>query len=385
MENGKNLKEKLAEAKVMSDQANRAKSDFLTNMSHEIRTPMNGILGLAGLLQKERLSETQSEWVTGIRESAGSLMVLLDNLLDLEKIEEGHFELMNEPFLLKELLTGVLRLMRPLAAVKGLELKDDGLTELPNLTVRGDSFRLRQIILNLLMNAVRFTEKGQVGFEVRVKPATDSSKGLSHFEFTIRDTGRGIPLADRERIFSRSYQIQNPARPQEGNGLGLAIVKELLNRMGGVITLDSSEGRGSSFQVSLALAVLAEQTGISELDKPVAYSSGKRSFIRGTVLIVEDNRINRLVATETLKTYGIREVIGVSSGYEAIAYAEHQDLRLVLVDLGLPDMDGFSVLARMREKSSKRKLRFVAMTAYVDDKHRQACEQAGFDDFWQNL
>jgi two-component system sensor histidine kinase/response regulator len=341
----KEADEALARAVIASDAANRAKSEFLANMSHEIRTPMNGIVGMAEVVLRTEMTASQRESVEVIKLSADSLMDIINDILDFSKIEASHLELDPVDFDPTAMIEDAVRTLAPRAHFKGLELACDLSAGLPS-RVRGDPGRIRQILLNLLGNAIKFTGDGEIVVRAESERGADDEEHVLHI--SVRDSGIGIPVEKQAIIFEPFTQADaSTTRKFGGTGLGLTITSHLLTMMRGRITLESTPGRGSIFHVRIPLPIGA--AAVVETP-PVALAD-----LQGLrVLVVDDNATNRRILDDTLRAWGLLPT-AVEGGREAIARLEQAaadgaPYGVVLLDYQMPDLDGFQVAAAIRER-----------------------------------
>jgi len=349
----------------LAEQASAAKTQFLATLSHEIRTPMTGVMGMAELLLSTPLSAIQREYAEAMQRSGGMLLKLLNDALDLARIEAGRLELENAPFDPATLVNDVAHLELAQALAKGLRFDVDIASDLPHRMI-GDAVRIKQVLLNLANNALKFTERGSVSLRVR-----RTADGL---RFSIIDTGPGIPESSQARLFQRFEQVTGPQR-RAGSGLGLAICRELVAMMGGSIELESKVAFGSTFHVSLPLTVAQE---------PAAAASARGSDIASEqldVLLVEDDAIVAAVVRGLLERAG-HEVRYVGNGLAALAELAQAPCDVILLDLDLPGIDGFQIarLIRQREEPGER-VPIVAITARSGGDEEVRAREAGMDGF----
>lgn len=367
----------LREARDQALAATEMKSRFIATMSHEIRTPMNAIVGLSEMLLTEELGEQHAERVAMLNSASKSLLGLVDDLLDLSKLEGGMMELREEPLLLDALLDQAVAAVESQATRKGLTIRTSVDGRLP-AGLRGDALRLRQVIVNLLNNAVKFTERG--GIELRVTRAVEEP-GACILRFEVKDTGIGLTMEERERIFAPFAQVDSSStRRVQGSGLGLWLCKNLVARMGGKIGVESARGRGSTFWFTARLAEDARAAGapLASADPPAAAPPSPAG--RARVLVAEDNEINQQVASMQLDQLGY-EVLVVGNGAAAVDAALEGSYDLVLMDCQMPELDGFDAVARIRqaEREFGGHLPIVAMTANAAGSVA-SYTSAGFDD-----
>ena len=353
--------------------ASRSKSEFLATVSHEIRTPMHGVIGTLDLLQRTALDEDQSELAAIARASATALLAVINDMLDLQRAETGHTVLASVPLAIGELVEGVTDTLRATAEAKGLELVARVGDGVPG-DLLGDPVRLRQILLNLVANAVKFTPSGRVSVDV-THGAFDA--GSAELVLTVTDSGIGIDVETQACVFEPFAQADvSSARAHEGTGLGLAITRQLVHLMGGTIDLHSELGRGTT--VTTVIRLRRGAGAVAPAAPPRIAPD-----LHGTVLVVEDNAVNREIAMRQLERLGMTVDV-VDSGAAALDALEHGRYDAVLMDMRMPGMTGVqateAIRARERE-TGRRRVAVIAMTANARPDDRAACLRAGMDAF----
>ena len=376
----------LVRAREVADTANRAKSIFLASMSHEIRTPLNAVIGIGRLLLDSPLSTIQREFLENLVEAADSLLAIISDILDFSRIEADRLELADEPFIVAPFFHSVTGPLSFLAGKKGIELNLQMADGLPPL-LRGDPVRIRQIVTNLVGNAIKFTSSGGVTVTVS---GTATPPDMSAFDagpvfrliFAVRDTGIGIHEEKREHIFESFNQADaTTTRRFGGSGLGLTIVRRLAEKMRGRISLESEVGRGSTFTVELPLAIVPTIPGeMSPVENPSLQETGFKPL---TILLADDHEINRRFMTELLSRRGHRVDV-VRTGKELLESLPRRVYDLVLTDIAMPEMDGFEATEKIRssqEAGFDPRIPIIALTASTLTSNQEACLAAGMNGY----
>ncbi|MEJ2141631.1 MAG: ATP-binding protein [Gammaproteobacteria bacterium] len=371
------------DAKDEAEKASKDKGEFLATMSHEIRTPMSGIVGMTSLLNKTALDSTQKDYVNSLQESSTALNTLINDILDLSKIEAGKYILENQPFLLSDAIKSAINIFHSQAKAKGLQLRSHFSDDVPDALI-GDAGRLRQILLNLISNAIKFTPSGSVTVDISSYDLPAEDRVLIRIEVT--DTGVGISEDDLKNIFDPFFQCLKPdERKQTGTGLGTTISKNLAEIMGGTMGVASQVGIGSTFWVEIPYNV-AERSAVTsalatETDN-VADDKTKTSF---NILLAEDSDINAKVIKTFLEEDN-HSVTHVINGREAVTQMEKNDYDLVIMDMRMPELNGLDATRIWREYEANEKpgtspTPIVALTANATEEDRKNCIEAGMNQF----
>jgi signal transduction histidine kinase/CheY-like chemotaxis protein len=362
----------LIEAREQAVEGSRLKSEFLASMSHEIRTPMNGVTGMLELLLEEQLTEQQRTRVGVALGSAQALLTIINDILDLSKIEAGKLDLVPEWTDVRTLVDDVVGLLRPLAAEKALQVESSCGADVP-VRVLADGGRLRQVLLNLAGNAVKFTDQGRVSLAVAVVSA---SRDRVRLQCSVSDTGIGIAAEQIPVVFEKFTQLEDAAtRRANGTGLGLSICRKLIDLMGGTIEVSSQPGKGSRFWFDVEVPFI-NQERVAPVAPPAPADMSRARGAR--VLLVEDNPVNRQFALAVLKTVGAMVSVAVD-GSEAVRMAAEDEHDLILMDCQMPVMDGYEATRRIRAAGNTTPV--IALTANAMEGDRDRCAAAGMDDY----
>jgi signal transduction histidine kinase/CheY-like chemotaxis protein len=364
------LRRELVEARNLAESANRAKSEFIATISHEIRTPINGILGMTGLLLDTKLNAEQRDFARTVQESGQALLEIVTDILDFAKVESGKIELEQIPFELPEVLAGAVRMTEARARAKGLDLLWEPDKKLPR-EVQGDPGRLRQVLLNLISNAIKFTEKGRVVVRAR---AVERKNRVARLRFEIEDTGIGISEEALPKLFQKFSQVDSSiARRYGGTGLGLAVCKSLVDLMAGDIGVQSTLGKGSTFWFEVALP-----EGSAKLDRAQPTGAPRPGV---PVLVVDDNPVNSRLLVALLTRMGHTSDV-VDTGWKAVEAARKGNYGLVLMDVQLPGIDGFEAAAAIRALPGKRgEVPIIAVTGDASVSDRERYRHSAINDF----
>jgi signal transduction histidine kinase/ActR/RegA family two-component response regulator len=352
--------------------ASQAKSEFLANISHELRTPMNGILGMLNMVMVTRLDAEQNDQLETAQRCAYSLLAVLNDVLDISKIEAGRMAIESIPFDVRTLLEDCVKTLAPVGAAKQVSVSADIAPDIPR-HVMGDSLRLRQILTNLLSNAVKFTEKGIV--TLHAHRLCDSPDGRVSMEISVADTGIGIPEDKLDVIFEKFTQADSSiSRRFGGTGLGLAITRSLVEMQQGTIQVHSCVGRGSTFIVTLSYALADQHAPAHEAGSVANETTPAR------ILIVEDNQVNQKLVSAVLQKNGYIVTIA-ANGLEALEAMESEEFRLILMDVQMPGMDGLEATRLIRKNPHWGTIPIVAMTARAMEGDQQSCLSAGMNGY----
>ncbi len=365
------------QAQKEAEKANQARGDFLANMSHELRTPMNGIIGLSDILSESGLKKDHQELIEAVNSSARNLLILLNDILDFSKIEAGELTLESIPFEPRKVVRQIESLQKPVAARKGLDMVSKVDETVPKYLM-GDPSRLQQILNNLIGNAMKFTAEGSVTLSIGGKA---DGKGNFITQISVTDTGIGIPANAQDKLFKKFQQADSStSRKYGGTGLGLAICKNLAELMGGTISLKSTEGRGTTFTVTVP-AKIAE-AGVVEQEERAAAKAQIKINQKAKILVVDDHPINLLFMRKTLGKLGLANFDEAASGKQAIDLYKKGGYDLILMDCQMPDMDGYEASRHIRGlETNGHRIAIIAVTANAMKGAAEKCTAAGMDDY----
>ena len=370
----------LRRAKEAAEESARAKGIFLATMSHELRTPMNGVLGCTQLLQDTALTDPQRQLLETMHRSAESLLVLVNDILDFSKIEAGKMSLEVADVELRSLIADVITLTSEAAKKKGLIVQVQIAPDIP-AELRGDSIRLRQILFNLVGNAIKFTEQGGIHVSVKIVPCRQDNFDVMVFQWTVKDSGIGMTADQQARLFGAYSQAEvSTARRYGRTGLGLMICRQLVELMAGAITVESMPGKGSSFSYTTSLLpAIQRQASAQAVKPPIASMVNRTTPLR--ILVADDNEINQVVACKFLQKLGCQVEVA-RNGREAVDSIAQATYDAVLMDCEMPEMDGYDATQEIRrqEQNTSRHLPIIALTGHASSEDEQKCRQAGMDD-----
>lgn len=371
------VEQELIKAKQETEKSAKVKEQFLANVSHEIRTPMNGIMGISRLLLQTKLNDEQQQYVDAIKTSADNLLIIINDLLDISKIEAGKMRFEYVQFKLADVLNSVGELVQQKAKHKNISIEKSLEEKIPSLLI-GDPVRLNQILLNLVDNAIKFTEKGSV--KIFAKMLNDDEE-KSELEFSVQDSGIGIAEDKQKLIFESFTQASSDTtRKYGGTGLGLTIVKKLVELQGGNISLKSKLGEGSTFIFRLSFRKKADTSSFTLSEIKSEISEG---LLKNTkVLLVEDNSINVLLAKKVLMNWGC-EVTVAENGKDGLEKFKNANFEIILMDVQMPEMDGYTATQHIRKDfpSPQNKIPILAMTAFAAEGESVKCLNAGMNDY----
>lgn len=376
----KSKQSELIKAKHLAQRSNEMQREFLSNMSHEIRTPMNGIIGITRVLQGTKLNDDQKHYISAVLQSADNLMLIINDILDFSKIEAGKIEMENVTFNLDNLLIIAQEILISEVQNKGLYLRFEKHNSVPTW-LNGDPVRLNQILMNLIANAIKFTNKGGVTLKVT---ATSDNGNEVLIRFSIIDTGIGIPDNKKDSIFNSFSQANsNTTRLYGGTGLGLTISKQLVELQGGNIGLDSEFGKGSTFSFEIKYGKSAPQEHsnlVLELIEQKSIRTTMNDLKGKKILLVEDHPINQMLAIKVLEGWGF-DVDLAENGLLALNKLKENNYTLILMDINMPVMDGYEATSAIRSGNNNKEIPIIAMTASAFIGENQKCIKVGMNDY----